>query len=228
MSRPSEAIPAGALLARTRARPLRLLRTCLLGAGCTLAIFVVLTFTQILSRWDTSPRKLTTFDVAPPPPPPPPEIEEPPEPERQEEPPPRMTEPPPPMSLSQLELALNPGFGDALSGALGFGGFDVQADAVADMRLFDVEDLDEPPRALQQVKMDVPMRFRRERVSGMVRLEVMIDERGATTVLGVVESSHAELEEAARTAASQWRWSPPRKNGEVVRARYILPIGFRF
>ena len=62
----------------------------------------------------------------------------------------------------------------------------------------------------------------------MIRLEVMIDEKGATTVLEIVESSDPALEAPAIEAAEQWIWTAPKKNGEPVKARYIFPIGFRF
>ncbi len=193
-----------------------------------LAAFALLPFTQALSGLTQDKVELHSFDIAPPPPPPPPEIEEPPEEEVEEEPPPEMKTPPPPLSLSQLELALNPGIGDAVAATMGFGGFSVQPDAMEEMQLFDVKDLDELPRPINRIKMDVPTRFRQERISGLVRLEIMIDERGRTRVLSIVESSSPELETPAREAAEEWTWTPPKKNGEPVRARYYIPFGFKF
>lgn len=193
-----------------------------------LAAFALLPFTQALSNLGQDRVELYSFDIAPPPPPPPPDIEEPPEEEVEQEPPPEMQQPPPPLSLSQLELALNPGIGDAMAATLGFGGFSVQPDALEEMQLFDVKDLDELPRPINRVPIETPPRFRQERISGLVRLEVMIDENGRTTVLSIVESSHSELEEPAREAAQKWTWTPPKKNGEPVRARYYFPLGFTF
>lgn len=199
-----------------------------LGGLISLAILFVIPFTQMLSGLNPPEKKLRSFDVVQPPPPPPPELEEPPEEPPPEEPPPEMTQPPPPLSLTQLELALNPGIGDALSGAGGFEAFDLAPDAAMEAQLFNVKDLDEPPRPVRQVKMEPPARFRQERISGLVRVEIMIDEDGQTTVRKILESSHPELEAPAREALRQWRWTPPKKNGEPVKARYIMPIGFRF
>lgn len=131
------------------------------------------------------------------------------------------------MNLMQLELALNPGIGDALAGVSGFTGFELSPDAAMELQLFDVRDLDELPRIIRQVNMEVPLRFRQERISGLVRAEIMIDEQGNTTVRRIIESSSPELEAPARAALNQFIWTPPRKNGEPVRARYIVPIGFR-
>ncbi len=204
------------------------LRSILFGGLLSLAILLVIPFTQFLTGLKPEEKDVRSFDVVQPPPPPPPEIEDPPEEPPPEEPPPEMSPPPPPMNLAQLELALNPGIGDALSGAGGFEAFDLSPDAALETQLFNVKDLDELPRPVRQVKMEPPSRFRQERISGLVRVEIMIDESGNTAVRRIIESSHPELEEPARRALAQWTWTPPRKNGEVVKARYVLPIGFRF
>lgn len=203
-------------------------RALALAAVATLAILLLLPFTQLLSEWTKKDRTVRSFEIATPPPPPPPPLEEPPEPPPQEEPPPDLQPPPPPLDLAQLEMALNPGIGDATAGGLGFGGFAVQPDAASEVQLFDVRDLDEIPRPVRQVAMQVPSRFKRERISGTVVLEIQIDEQGRTTVLRVVETSSPELNENAIKAAEQFRWTAPTKNGEPVKARYELPIGFRF
>lgn len=205
-----------------------LLRAFLYAAASVLAIYVVLPFTQLISGFKKEVIEYREFNVSPPPPPPPPEMDEPPPPEPEEEPPPELREPPPPLDLAQLEMALNPGIGDAQAAGLGFGGFEAQPDALADLQLFDVQDLDEPPKAINRVAISVPHSFRRERRSGQVRLEIQIDERGRTTVLRVLTSSDSQLEGPAAEAAEKWTWTPPKKNGEAVRARYILPLGFKF
>ncbi|MCA9398636.1 MAG: hypothetical protein KC618_02720, partial [Candidatus Omnitrophica bacterium] len=84
-----------------------------LGAiGLTLVCFLVLPLMQAINKPPTADLALQDVDVAnlPPPPPPPPE-EEPEEPEPEEQPPELMEEAPP-LDLSQLELALNPGFSE--------------------------------------------------------------------------------------------------------------------
>lgn len=208
--------------------PGKRIKAVVFGSLISLAILFIIPFTQMLSGLKPQQKKFRSFDVVQPPPPPPPELEEPPEEPPPEEPPPEMSPPPPQMNLAQLELALNPGIGDALSGAGGFEAFALSPDAALEAQLFNVKDLDELPRPVRQVKMDPPSRFRQERISGLVRVEIMIDEDGETTVRKIIESSHPELEEPAREALSQWRWTPPKKNGKPVKARYLLPIGFRF
>ncbi|MCH6258209.1 energy transducer TonB [Puniceicoccaceae bacterium K14] len=205
-----------------------LARAIAYAGASVLAIYVLLPFTQLISGSQKKVIEYREFDIAPPPPPSPPDLEEPPEPEVEEEPPPELREPPPPLDLAQLEMAMNPGIGDAQAAGLGFGGFENQPNALADLQLFDVKDLDERPKPIRQVKMIPPTAFKKERRDGLVRLEVMIDENGKTKVLNVVESSDRALEESAIATAEQWIWTPPKKNGEAVKARYVFPIGFRF
>ena len=191
-------------------------------------ILLLIPFTQYITGLVDGKPDLIAINVVPPPPPAPPDIEGPPEPPPPEEPPPEFSEPPPPVSLAQLDVALEAGIGDALSDGFGFGGFSVQPNAVEDILLFDVKDLDEVPRPIRQVSIVAPIRFKQGRINGLVRLEVQIDEEGKTTVLDIVETSHRELVEPAIEAAEQWLWTPPKKNGEPVRARYYFPLGFKF
>ena len=192
-----------------------------------LAIYVLLPFTQMLTGDGKDVIEYREFDISPPPPPSPPDMEDPPEPEEQRSRR-RNQEPPPPLDLAQLEMAMNPGIGDAQAAGLGFGSLESQPNALADLELFDVKDLDERPNPIKRVNIIPPIQFKKERRSGMVRLEVMIDEKGATMVLEIVESSDPALEAPAIEAAEQWIWTAPKKNGEPVKARYIFPIGFRF
>ena len=203
-------------------------RAVFYALSTTVVILFLIPFTQYITSLADSGPEIRSIDLAPPPPPPPPDMEEPPEVEQEQQSAPDIQPPPPMLSFSQLEVALDAGIGDAVSGSFGFGGFSVQPDISSDLQLFDVKDLDERPQPRIQVKMEPPIRFKRERLSGVVRLEIAIDEEGRTKVLNVVESTSSELHESAIKAAEQWVWTPPKKNGKPVKARYIFPIGFKF
>lgn len=199
----------------------------LIYAGVSLfAIYTLLPLTQYITGQKKDVIEYREFDIAQPPPPAPPDLDEPPEPEPEENPPPELTEPPPPLDLAQLEMAMNPGIGDAQAAGLGFGGLDAQPDALADLKLFDVKDLDERPKNLKQVKMIAPIEFRKERRSGRVSLLVKIDTNGYTTVMEIVETTSPAIVAAAIEAAEQFLWTPPMKNGEAVNARYTFTLGF--
>lgn len=205
-----------------------IIRAVIFAALSLFAIYALLPLTQFIGGQQKDVIEFREFDIAQPPPPAPPDLEEPPEPEPEETPPPELREPPPPLDLAQLEMALNPGIGDAQAAGLGFGGLEAQPDALADLNLFDVKDLDERPTPIRQVAMVAPIEFRKERRSGTLRIEIMIDENGITKVLNILESPGETANQPAIEALEQWVWTPPKKNGEAVKARYIIPFGWRF
>ncbi len=203
-----------------------LFRIVFYATATTGIILFAIPFTQFITALTDGGPEIRSVEVAPPPPPPPPEVEEPPEEIEEQETPPEIQPPPPMLNFSQLEVALEAGIGDAMGGGFGFGGFAVQPDAMEDIQLFDVKDLDELPRPLKQVAMLVPTRFKRERIDGRLRIEIKIDEQGNTEVIQILETSDRELNRPAIEAVEQWKWTPPKKNGEAVNARYVLPFGF--
>ncbi|MBE2216287.1 MAG: TonB family protein, partial [Opitutaceae bacterium] len=122
--------------------------------------------------------------------------------------------------------AINPGVGDAVAGAFGFDGFGVQPDAAGDLQIFDVADLDRPPRRTRTIPPVYPVDLKRARIAGEVRLMLIIDQAGRPRVEKVVQSSHREFEQAAITAAEQCLFEPPTVGGQVVSARYTMRVPF--
>ena len=127
------------------------LKTIIAMVLCASGVFLILPFTQYISGGGNDKSDIVTIDVSLPPPPPPPPEPPPPEEEIVDEPPPEMSRNVQQLSLSQMSLALNPGIGDALAGAFAFEGFGVEPDTVGDLKIFDVSDLDQPPRRLKTV-----------------------------------------------------------------------------
>lgn len=83
----------------------------LVAVSLTLAVFLILPFMQAIAEGDKQVMLIPVDNFVPDRPPPPPEPEEEPEPEENEPEPPKLAEESQPLDLSQLELALNPGFG---------------------------------------------------------------------------------------------------------------------
>jgi periplasmic protein TonB len=213
-----------AYLQRRRARRLPLWAGTLL---CTAGIFLLLPFTQMIAALGKKPTDLFAVEVAVQPPPPPPPDFGPPEPPPQEPPPPDVQPPPQPLSLSQMDVALNLGVGDAMAGAFSFDGFGVSADDTAgDLQIFDVKDLDRAPRPTRTPVLAYPPDLRRARVKGHVTLLLVIHENGSVTVEKVVNSSLREFEASAIRFAEGTVFEPPTKDGRAVRARYTWPIRF--
>jgi periplasmic protein TonB len=201
----------------------------LLGAvALTFAFFIVLPLMQTISRPPTDDLSLQTVDLAnaEPPPPPPPEDEEPePEPEP-EETPPQLVEEAPPLDLSQLELALNPGFGE------GGGDFAVKLGGEEKVRreeaeaIFSLDDLDQAPRVSRQVAPDYPAELRQKKLSGTVYVIFIVSKQGRVEQAKVQKSTNPAFDAPALKAVKQWRFEPGRKNGAPVQFRMRVPITF--
>ena len=197
-------------------------------AFLTLLVLTVLPLSQVISGDPRDMQRILAIEaVLPPPEPPPPEPPPPPEEERQDEIRDLET-PPPPLNLSQLEAALNPGMGGAGIAGVDFDAFGMGPDAASDLQIFSLRDLDERPRRVATVQPQFPAEFRVEGYVGEVRARIMIDEQGNVTVMEIVSSTHREAIQPVRQALARWRFDPPRRDGQPVRASYIQPIPFDF
>jgi protein TonB len=191
-------------------------RRVLSTAGAVLltgAFFLVLPLIQAMTQEASTDLTPQVVDTANLPPPPPPQEDEP-EPEKEEEPePPELTETAPPLDLAQLELALNPGFGDGWT----VGDFAVDLKSLAgdgeDVdELFSLSDLDQKPRVVHQPS-PVQNAHTRKRAPGTVNVMFIVDQRGRVESPVVQSSSDPE-----------WKFEPGTLNGEPARFRMRVPI----
>lgn len=190
-------------------------------------IFASIPFTQFLSKLTDTKQAVEVQDISiPPPPPPPPEPPQEEEPEVEEQKP-ELQQETPPLDLSQLDVALNPGVGDALSLGFSLDSFNMQPNTTELMQIFELSDLDEVPRRLSVVQPVYPFQYKRDGIEGEVRLIVLINEQGNVESATVESSSHRAFEQPAIEAVLKWKFTAPTKNGKPVRAKYIQPIPFR-
>lgn len=192
----------------------------------TLAVFLVLPLTQMvssgiqkqlmLSKVDATQLEAPPEDNEPPPPEPPPE-------EKQEPPPPSLSDAPPPMNLN-IDLDIAVGSGGALAGFGGFGGADEGA-GLND--LFDVSDLEKKPEVISSVPPLYPAELRKAKVEGAVTIIFVLDEDGRVAEPRIENSSRPEFEKPALDAVRRWRFKPGMKDGNPVRTYMRLPIRFR-
>lgn len=204
-------------------------RPLLAATGITVAIFCGLPYIERIGSTPARMVDLTLIDAVTLPPPPPPPLQPP---ERREdiEPPPpipELTEQRRPIPLNvalDLDMALGgwrpgdftPGFSLSLGGMAGSGG------------IYELSDLDTPPRALAQMRPLYPSRARARRIEGSVTLTFVVDADGTTRDIDVVAAQPAGVfEEAARRAAVRWRFSPGIRNGEPVPVRVRQTIRFQ-
>ncbi len=132
-----------------------------------------------------------------------------------------------PLDLSQLDVALNPGVGDALSMGNAILGFGVTPNTIAQMDIFELKDLDNDPQRIVAVAPVYPFQFKRDGINGWVKLIIIIDERGKVVNAVVESSSHREFEKPGIEAVLQWRFEPGTRNGKPVKVRRLQPITFR-
>lgn len=193
--------------------PLALLGALLL----TLAVFLVLPLTQMVSSRAQRLRMLTPVLTAELPPesqpdepsPPPPEPEPPPEP-----PPPVLADAAQPLNLNvSLEVAL--GSGGAYAGLVDSPLGDLTQ--TGGLSAFDVAELEKPPELLAAVPPDYPPALRQAGVEGTVSVLLVLDENGQVEDVRVERSSRSEFEAPALAAVRKWRFRPGMKDGQPVR-----------
>ncbi len=154
--------------------------------------------------------------------------------------------------LEGLVVDLSPGLGEAYAGAIrietsgkaaGFGlveskeksggggmegkGLGAIPSAISEMQVFELQQLDRIPKRLNTVAVRYPPELLRRGITGEVRLLVLLDEAGALHVIDVVSASDEAFVSPAVEAAEKLKYEPPTRNGEVVRAKFYLPIPFR-
>ncbi|MCG8525723.1 MAG: energy transducer TonB [Opitutales bacterium] len=197
----------------------------LCGGVAAVALFIAIPLIQAISTGLKDPNKITDTSFALPPPPVL-EIEAPPPPKQEEEQEEiEIDKEPPKLSLEQLEMALNPGTGD-IAGSINLDlSIDANSLGTEDL-IFDIEDVEEKPRALRQVPPVYPAVLQRKKVQGVVYLVFVIDDKGTVMVPRVERSTHPEFEKPAVDAIKRWKFSPGKRAGQPVKVRVRLPLQF--
>lgn len=196
------------------------------AALITVGLFLLLPILQTISKPPTADLVVRNVDVANvPPPPAPPEQEQEQEPEEQETPP-QLSDEAPPVSLSQLELALNPGFG---GGGLG-GDFAVKLNTSINVgggvdELFSIADLDQKPRAIYQPSPRVSKDIQKK-APGTVYVIFVVGQDGRVQSPIVQKSTDPIFDKPALDAVKKWKFEPGKRNGNAVRFRMRVPITF--
>ncbi len=190
-------------------------------------IFLSLPITQLLNGKGASANTIVADSVSIPPPPAPPPEPPPPEEELAEEDVPELEKELQPLELSQLDVALNLGVGDALNVGYALLGFGVTPDTIAQMDIFELNDLDNNPQRIVAIPPIYPFALKRDKINGWIKLIIIIDERGKVIKADVESSSHLEFERPGIEAIMQWRFEPGTHQGKPVKVRKMQGITFR-
>lgn len=131
----------------------------------------------------------------------------------------------PALDFSSVGVAV-PDFG--AGGNLAFDSFGGGlSDSETKFDAFELSALDKIPRRLNSVRIDYPRKLLDRGIEGEVLLNVVVDSDGSVEVESVAGSTDPRFEKSAVDAASKLRYESPMKNGERVRARFVLPIPFK-
>lgn len=194
----------------------------LVGLFATLVVFVVIPLSQKLNDMFQPPAVTPEDAIAVDPPKfddialdePPPE----PEPEEKVE---EMVE-----EASDLDL----GF-DAADLAVGGGGamvMEISRFGIKDAANSMMEDqMDTPPQPTAKFPPQYPSSLLQKKITGKVLIACVIDPAGRISQSSIRQSSgHRELDQAALTAVSRWKFKPALKAGRPVKGSIVVPFNF--
>ncbi len=86
--------------------------------------------------------------------------------------------------------------------------------------------VDEQPMPLKAPAPAYPETLRREGVSGVVLITLVIDEHGSVIASEVKKSSNEAFSTPALEAVASWKFKPARLGDKSVKVRVTIPIRF--
>jgi protein TonB len=199
----------------------------LLGIASAGLLFVAMALAQMIGEVKPDQKEYVEEIVAYTPPdtldledelPPPPE---------DEEPPPELEKEPPQLSLAQLDIALNPGTGGTLVGDFAMPTIKTTSSALGTEDFVDFSELDETPRPLPGSSLDIPRRLKQKAVSGKIVLLIKLDQTGRVLDVSVESSNLPDFDKIVASQVGDWRFTPPTREGNPVRAKARFPIPIR-
>ena len=73
---------------------------------------------------------------------------------------------------------------------------------------------------------EFPVQMRRNGISGVVAVVVVIDETGSVASATVSKTSDEGFNDAAVSAVKKWKFKPAQKDGVAVKMKVTVPIRF--
>lgn len=86
--------------------------------------------------------------------------------------------------------------------------------------------VDENPVPLKTPPPRYPDAMKREGISGLVAIAVVIDEKGNIISSVVTKSSHSDFDKPALDAVKSWKFKPAKIDGTPVKVRVTVPLRF--
>lgn len=96
-----------------------------------------------------------------------------------------------------------------------------------DWQAFGLDELDDMPRLLTNLKIKYPKSLVRKGVNSIaIELDVLIDESGKVILRNIVHNPYPEFEPIIHKLMKKARFTAPKKNGVSVRAAFNWPLEF--
>jgi TonB family protein len=95
------------------------------------------------------------------------------------------------------------------------------------LETFTVRDEIQRPRILTRVEPSYPEALRRDKKSGLVLIQAIVNTDGSVGPATVVRHSDPEFDESALAAVRQWRYEPATLKGAPVRVYLTITVSFR-
>ena len=206
-------------------------RVVILALVFTLALFLLLPFSEMVSREENrselSLRRVDTATLFQPPPPPKASPPRQPKPAKSKLPKPKLVQTP--QQLAPLRIALGLDLGDV------GGDFSLDLSLAPESQpqldeetVFDLSEVDQPPRPLVKVAPFYPLSARAKDIEGKVELVFVVQTDGSVSDIEVTDSFPGKIfVQAALRAVRQWRFKPGTKDGQPVATRVRLPLRFQ-
>ncbi len=86
--------------------------------------------------------------------------------------------------------------------------------------------VDEAPTPVKTVMPGYPDKLRKDGVSGIVSVVVVVDEQGEVAAAEVSKSTHDAFTEPALDAVRRWKFKPAVLAGKAVKVRLTIPLRF--
>lgn len=85
---------------------------------------------------------------------------------------------------------------------------------------------DEPPMPMRTSAPNYPTQLKRDGITGMVSVSIVVNEKGEVQDAKVEKSSNPGFDQAAIDAVSKWKFKPAKKAGEPVAVKVVVPVKF--
>ncbi len=86
--------------------------------------------------------------------------------------------------------------------------------------------VDDNPVPIKTPPPKYPDSLKRDGISGVVAVILVIDEKGSIQEASISKSSHHDFEKPALDAVKNWKFKPATKDGNPVKVRVTVPLRF--